>query len=98
MIVKNWIHWTILPAILILTISGCSTLSGVKKVEVSSKPIEIDIIQPTMPRNIDLKDPIVTKSRGSNGRPKPTAPELRTGGKPSTWLPPQGLGQQNYHM
>jgi len=30
---------------------------GSKKIEVSSKPIEIDIIQPTMPRNIDLKDP-----------------------------------------
>ena len=30
---------------------------GTKKIEVSSKPIEIDIIQPTMPRNIDLKDP-----------------------------------------
>ena len=26
-------------------------------IEISSKPIEIDIIQPTMPRNIDLKDP-----------------------------------------
>jgi len=48
----------ILPAILILTISGCSTLGGAKKIEVSSKPIEIDIIQPTMPRNIDLKEPV----------------------------------------
>ena len=58
MIVKNLIRWTILPAILILTISGCSTLGGAKKIEVSSKPIEIDIIQPTMPRNIDLKEPV----------------------------------------
>jgi hypothetical protein len=46
-----------IPAlILTLTISGCS-MFGTKKIEVSSKPIEIDIIQPTMPRNIDLKDP-----------------------------------------
>jgi len=30
---------------------------GTKQIEVSSKPIEIDIIQPAMPRNIDLKDP-----------------------------------------
>jgi len=31
---------------------------GTKQIEVSSKPIEIDIIQPTMPRQIDLKDPV----------------------------------------
>ena len=41
---------TILP---LLIISGCAT----KQVEVISKPIEIEIIQPTMPRAIDLKEP-----------------------------------------
>lgn len=56
MIVKSWIRWTILAPILTLIISGCSIL-GEKKVQVSSKPIEIDIIQPTMPREIDLKEP-----------------------------------------
>ena len=56
MIVKNLIRWMIPALILTLTISGCS-MFGTKKIEVSSKPIEIDIIQPTMPRNIDLKDP-----------------------------------------
>ena len=56
MIVKNSIRWMIPALILTLTISGCS-MFGTKKIEVSSKPIEIDIIQPTMPRNIDLKDP-----------------------------------------
>ncbi len=56
MIVKNSIRWTIPVLILTLVTSGCSLL-GSKKIEVSSKPIEIDIIQPTMPRNIDLKDP-----------------------------------------
>ena len=30
---------------------------GTKKIEVSSKPIEIEIIQPSMPRSIDLKEP-----------------------------------------
>mgnify|MGYP000920128036 CR=1 FL=1 len=57
MIVKNSIRWMIPALILTLTISGCS-MFGTKKIEVSSKPIEIDIIQPTMPRNIDLKDPV----------------------------------------
>ena len=56
MIAKSLIRWTILDPTLILTISGCSVF-GTKQIEVSSKPIEIDIIQPTMPRNIDLKDP-----------------------------------------
>jgi len=56
MIAKSLIRWTILVPTLILTISGCSVF-GTKQIEVSSKPIEIDIIQPTMPRNIDLKDP-----------------------------------------
>lgn len=56
MTVKNWTRWIILAPILILTISGCS-IFGTKEIEVSSKPIEIDIIQPTMPRAIDLKEP-----------------------------------------
>ena len=56
MTVKNSIRWTILAPILTLIISGCS-LMGTKQIEVSSKPIQIDIIQPVMPRNIDLKDP-----------------------------------------
>ena len=30
---------------------------GAKQVEVITKPIEIEIIQPTMPREIDLKEP-----------------------------------------
>ncbi len=56
MTVKNWIHWITLPVILILTTSCASW--GTKQVEVSSKPIQIDIIQPTMPRQIDLKEPV----------------------------------------
>jgi hypothetical protein len=57
MTVKNSIRWMIPALILTLTISGCS-MFGSKKIEVSSKPIEIEIIQPSMPRNIDLKDPV----------------------------------------
>jgi len=56
MTVKNSIRWMIPALILTLTISGCS-MFGTKKIEVSSKPIEIEIIQPGMPRNIDLKEP-----------------------------------------
>ena len=58
MTVKNWTVWTTLPLILILTTSCASLGLGTKKVEVSSKPIQIDIIQPSMPRNIDLKEPV----------------------------------------
>ena len=49
----------------LLIISGCAT----KQVEVISKPIEIEIIQPTMPRAIDLKDPrwfVVSEAKVSN--------------------------------
>ena len=52
---KSWIRWTTLPLILILTTS-CSIFQP-KQVEVVSKPIEIEIIQPTMPRNIELNEP-----------------------------------------
>ena len=57
MIAKNSIRWIILAPILTLIISGCS-MFGTKKIEVSSAPIEIDIIQPSMPREIDLKEPV----------------------------------------
>ncbi len=47
---------TIASVLALLTISGCSLL-GPKQVEVITKPIKIDIVQPTMPRAIDLKEP-----------------------------------------
>jgi len=56
MIVKNL---AILISSIVL-ISGCSTLgvlSGTKKIEVSSKPVQIDIIQPSLPREINLTEP-----------------------------------------
>jgi len=68
MIAKNWTRWTTLLLISTLTISGCS-LIPTKKVEVVSKPLEIDIIQPTMPRNIDLKEPrfyVVSEAKITN--------------------------------
>ncbi len=49
----------------LLIISGCAT----KQVEVISKPIEIEIIQPTMPRAIDLKEPrwfVVSEAKVAN--------------------------------
>lgn len=39
-----------------ILISGCSIL-GEKKIEVVSKPVEIEIIQPTLPRDLDLGVP-----------------------------------------
>ena len=68
MTVKNWTRWTTLILISTLTISGCS-LIPTKKVEVVSKPLEIDIIQPTMPRNIALKEPkfyVVSEAKITN--------------------------------
>ena len=44
MIAKNWTRWMTLLVISTLTISGCSLLPN-KKVEIVSKPIEIDIIK-----------------------------------------------------
>lgn len=43
-------------AILTLTISGCSLL-GTKQVEIVSKPIQIDIMQPDLPRPVQLTAP-----------------------------------------
>ena len=52
MTLKNYI---ILP-ILAIAISGCSLL-GTKQVEIVSKPIEIDIMQPDLPRPVQLTAP-----------------------------------------
>ena len=68
MIAKNWTRLMTLLMISTLTISGCSLLPN-KKVEIVSKPLEIDIMQPTMPRNIDLKEPrfyVVSEAKITN--------------------------------
>ena len=68
MIAKNWTRLMTLLMISTLTISGCSLLPN-KKVEIVSKPLEIDIMQPTMPRNIDLKEPrfyVVSEAKIAN--------------------------------
>ena len=49
---------TIAIAFLVLTISGCSLLQQApREVEVITKPIKLQITQPTLPRPIDLKEP-----------------------------------------
>ncbi len=57
MTAKSLTRWTIPALISTLIISGCSTF-GTKPITVSSAPVKIDIIQPAMPRNIDLKEPV----------------------------------------
>ena len=48
----------ILSALAILTISGCSLLSQQpREVEIVTKSIKLDIIQPTLPRPVELKEP-----------------------------------------
>tara|TARA_B100000927_G_C16333194_1_gene416164 strand:+ start:317 stop:802 length:486 start_codon:yes stop_codon:yes gene_type:complete len=47
---------TIALGLALLTISGCSLL-GPKEVEIITKPVQIDIVQPVLPRPIDLKEP-----------------------------------------
>ncbi len=46
---------TIALGLALLIISGCSLIP--KQVEVVTKPIQIDIVQPVLPRPIDLKEP-----------------------------------------
>jgi len=49
---------TIAIAFLVLTISGCSLLQQApREVEIITKPVKIEITQPTLPRPIDLKEP-----------------------------------------
>jgi hypothetical protein len=53
---------------LTILISGCSLL-GSKKVEIVSKPLEIDIMQPDLPRPLDLQTPkwyVVSEARIAN--------------------------------
>jgi len=47
---------TIALGLALLTISGCSLL-GPKEVEIITKPVQIEIVQPVLPRPIDLKEP-----------------------------------------
>ena len=48
----------IASALAILAISGCSLLSQQpREVEIITKPIKLDIVQPTLPRPIELKEP-----------------------------------------
>jgi hypothetical protein len=43
---------------LALTISGCSLLQqSPREVEIITKPVKVDIVQPVLPRPIDLKEP-----------------------------------------
>lgn len=49
---------TIASVLALLTISGCSLLQQPpREVEIITKPIKIDIVQPVMPRAISLKEP-----------------------------------------
>lgn len=42
----------------ILLLSGCSLLQQApREVEIITKPVKLDIVQPTMPRPLDLKEP-----------------------------------------
>ena len=42
----------------ILSLSGCSLLQQPpRKVEIITKPVQIDIVQPVMPRPLNLKEP-----------------------------------------
>lgn len=47
---------TLAIAFLALTISGCS-IFGPREVEVKTVPIKLDIVQPVLPRAIELKEP-----------------------------------------
>ena len=64
MTLKNFSILILLTAI----ISGCSTF-GTKKIEVQSKPVQIDIMQPQLPRPVELTAPkwyVVSEARITN--------------------------------
>ena len=72
----------------LLFLSSCSLLGlGTKEIEIISKPVEIKIIQPTLPRPIKLEDPrwyVVSEAVIANPckkvndvRPKQCSPEGR---------------------
>ena len=64
MIQKNYI----ISTILLLAISSCSLL-GTKQSEVISKPVQIDIMQPDLPRPVELTAPkwfVVSEARIAN--------------------------------
>ena len=48
----------IVSVLALLTISGCSLLQqSPREVEIITKPVKVDIIQPVLPRAINLKEP-----------------------------------------
>lgn len=47
---------TIALTLAILILTSCS-MFGPREVKIITKPIEIEIIQPTLPRSLDLKEP-----------------------------------------
>jgi hypothetical protein len=54
--------------IALTTISGCSLL-GTKNIEIVSKPLEIEIMQPTLPRPIEMTSPmwfVVSEAKKDN--------------------------------
>ena len=59
---------TLVTLTMVVLISGCSLL-GEKKIEVVSKPVELQIIQPTLPREVSLNTPkwyVVSEARIAN--------------------------------
>ena len=82
MILRNFL----ISAILITTISGCSLL-GSKKIEVVSKPIQIDIMQPALPRPVELTAPqwyVVSEARIANPCKNLPDTEEGPGNRPKT--------------
>jgi hypothetical protein len=82
---------TLAISTLLILISGCSLL-GTRQIEVKSEPVKLEIIQPTLPRPIDLQNPkwyvvseaVITnpcierlQDDGSMKRPKECLPEDR---------------------
>ena len=48
---------TVVTLTVLMMVCSCSLIPSKQQVEVISKPIERTIVQPIMPREIDLKDP-----------------------------------------
>jgi len=94
----------LLATLTLLTfLSGCSTLQnvfGTKQVEIVTKPVKIEIIQPTLPRPIDLANPkwyVVSEAIITNPCKGLPTGEIDDDGKPKTKRPKDCTLEEREH-
>ena len=94
----------LLASLTLLTfLSGCSTLQnwfGEKQVEIITKPVKIEIIQPTLPRPIELENPkwyVVSEAVITNPCKALPTGEYKDDGTPKTKRPKDCTLEEREH-